>query len=115
MDNFHYQTAEFLSKLLDEQFSAGKFKFGLDPILGLIPWVGDFFSFLLSLYIVWIGIQLNLPQAKISQMVGNVVFDFILGLIPIVGDLSDFVFKANKRNMEILRAHLATISDGEIV
>ncbi len=112
----HLKFAEILTKLLDNQFKIGRFRFRLDPLIGAIPGIGDFIAFLICLYIVRIGIQMRLPANKIAQMLGNVMLDFVIGLIPFVGDAIDFVFKANSRNMEIIRQHhSADFVEGVIV
>lgn len=113
--NWHFQIAQTLTKLLDTQFGLGRFRFGLDPLLGLIPGLGDAVSLLVSIYIVWIAVELRLPQERISRMLSNVFVDFILGLVPVVGDISDFAFKANSRNLEILKDYApGRLFEGEI-
>ncbi len=102
----HLKTASILTKLLDEEFKIFGFKFGLDPLIGLIPGIGDSIAFFLSLYLLWIAVNLNIPNNKKFQMLFNIVFDFLLGLIPFIGDISDFIFKANSRNLKILKDYL---------
>lgn len=102
----HLRAAEQLTHILDTQFSFLGACFGLDPILGLIPGVGDAASTLLSLYLVWIGTQLELPSHKLAQMLGNSVLDFLVGIVPVLGDIGDFAFKANSRNLALLKQHL---------
>ena len=76
---------------------------------------GDVFTTLLSFYIVWIGVQMKLPQDKIAQMVGNVMLDFLLDFIPVLGQIADFAFKANIRNLEILKQYApSNITEGKI-
>ena len=111
----HLRIARALTEFLENKFSIGRFKFGFDPIIGVIPGFGDLVTTVISLYIVWIGIQMRLSQQKIIEMVGNVLVDFLIGLFPIIGDLTDAVFKANSRNMKILEQHLSNIIEGEIV
>ncbi|CDH60827.1 hypothetical protein RO3G_10750 [Lichtheimia corymbifera JMRC:FSU:9682] len=79
---------------------------GVDPIIGLIPVIGDFAGMLLALYLVQIAMQVDLPQPVVSQMMTNVVLDFLVGLVPIVGDLMDIAFKCNTRNAVLLENHL---------
>lgn len=100
--NNHLALAKDLTRLLETQFRIRNFKFGLDPILGLIPGVGDFVALILSFYIVWIGIQMRVPPDKLVLMMGNIAYDFFLGIIPILGDIADFTFKANTKNLKIL-------------
>lgn len=83
------------------------FKFGLDPILGLIPGLGDAIPLILGGYIVFVGVKLDLPPEKITKMIGNLVADFFLSSIPVVGDISDLVFKANVKNLNIIKEHLS--------
>ena len=111
----HLKIAERLAKELDTKFQVGRFKFGLDPLIGLVPIFGDIFTTALSLYIVWIGVQMKLPGEKIAQMIGNVVFDFLLDFVPILGQIADFAFKANIRNLEILRKYSLDYVEGKIV
>lgn len=96
-----------LAQLLDEAFTIPvlKVKVGLDPLIGLIPVVGDWISNGLNLYIVVEAIRMGVPKLLLARMIGNVVFDAILGIVPIIGDLLDIGFKANKRNVELLVAH----------
>lgn len=79
---------------------------GIDPLLGLFPVVGDAISAALASYIIWEARQLGLPRWKIARMIGNVAVDTTIGAIPLAGDLFDVVFKANRRNLAILRKHL---------
>jgi hypothetical protein len=99
----HLKTAERITNLLENKFSLFGYRFGFDPILGLFPGVGDFIPFLLSAYMVWIGARMGLPAEQLGRMVTNVVLDVIIGFIPLLGDLGDFAFKANSRNLAILK------------
>lgn len=98
----HLRFASTLTNILENQFSILGFRFGLEPLLGLIPGLGDVLALLLSLYLIWVGIQMNLPGEKIGQMLFNVILDFIIGLVPIAGDIGDFAYRANHRNLMIL-------------
>lgn len=111
--NFHYKTAVFLTDLLEERFQAGKFKFGLDPVLGLIPGLGDIVTIVLASYLVWIAKELAVPEEKIGVMLRNITVDLVIGLVPFFGDIGDFVFKANSRNLAIIREHLESLEKKE--
>lgn len=102
----HAQIAAKLSKFLDSKFSVFGFRFGLDPLLGLIPGLGDSISLLVSCYIVWIAYRLKVPWTTIIKMIRNLGIDYVFGIIPIVGDIADFFYKANLKNMELLRKHI---------
>src|SRR5262245_9425173 len=73
-------------------------RIGLDPILGLVPWVGDTLTALFSLYLIGSAIQYRAPKIVILRMAMNVAFDYLLGIIPFVGDASDFFVKSNRWN-----------------
>jgi hypothetical protein len=79
---------------------------GLDGILGLIPGVGDAATGLVGLYIIYQARQAGAPGWLLGRMVGNVALDTAIGSIPVVGDLFDVGFKANRRNLRLLRRHL---------
>ena len=112
----HLRTASYIADLLDNKFKILGFRFGIDPILGLIPGGGDLVSLALSSYIVWIGIKAELPKKKIVEMVRNTALDFVVGLVPLLGDAVDFTFKPNLINLEILRQHLEKdVMEGEVV
>jgi hypothetical protein len=100
----HIRLAHFLAVLLDAKFNLFGVRFGLSAI-NVIPGIGDITDVLLSLYIVWIGIQIKLPSEKIARMLGNIVFSFFLGLIPIIGDFVYIWYKPNLRNLNILKTH----------
>ena len=99
---------EALSHLLDSAFQipGTNQRVGIDAILGLLPGIGDLVSTVLASYIIWEARQLGLPRWKIARMIGNVAVDTTVGAIPLAGDLFDVAFKANRRNMKILRDHL---------
>ena len=99
---------EALARLLDSAFPipGTNQRVGIDAILGLIPAIGDLVSTALASYIIWEARQLGLPRWKIARMIGNVAVDTTVGAIPLVGDLFDVAFKANRRNMKIVRDHL---------
>lgn len=115
----HLQIAEAIAKLLDSQFGVGKLKFGLDPIIGLVPWIGDALTIGFSLYLFYIAQILNLPRSAKSQILRNIMIDAVLSVIPFVGDVGDFFFKSNQRNWEIIKKHAkikdTIVEDAEII
>lgn len=115
MEN-HLRTATTVANLLDNQFSFFGRRFGINGLLGLIPGAGDIITTALSAYIVWIGIQMRLPVAKIGEMIGNVAINFFIGLIPVVGDAVDFFHHANLKNLRILQDYAKDhVVEGEIL
>jgi hypothetical protein len=81
------------------------FRFGLDPILGLIPGVGDLVSPLFALGIFFQARDLRVPRVVQLRMIINVAIDVLTGFVPLIGDLFDFAWKANNRNMALLERH----------
>jgi hypothetical protein len=97
-----------LADLLDSSFRVPgtNIRFGLDSILGFLPLVGDSISALPALYLIYRAKRLGVPDAVIGQMLGNVVIDLLVGSVPVLGDLFDVAFKANRRNIALIRAHI---------
>ena len=107
-----------VSRLLDSAYEVPgtKYRFGLDPIVGLVPGIGDLVSPLFTIALLWQSHDLNLPRVVQMRMLFNVVIDTVIGVVPLVGDLFDFAWKANDMNMTLLERHafeehLAAVSD----
>ncbi|WP_266080085.1 DUF4112 domain-containing protein [Haladaptatus caseinilyticus] len=83
------------------------FRVGIDPILGALPVAGDVISAGLSLYIVLEAGRLGVSFTTLLRMIANVSIDVVGGAIPIVGGIVDAVWKANKRNLELVLDELA--------
>ena len=81
-------------------------RFGLDALIGLFPAVGDIITTALSLFIVHEAYQLGAPRHVIVRMLGNVALDGVFGAVPLVGDAFDVLWRANRRNMRLLREWL---------
>jgi hypothetical protein len=100
--------ARTLTRLLD---SAAKIpgtgiRFGLDPILGLVPGLGDVAGAALACYLVLLAQRLGAPRAVLLRMLGNVAADTIGGTVPLIGDAFDVAFKSNTRNLALLERAL---------
>ncbi|HZI27130.1 MAG TPA: DUF4112 domain-containing protein [Gemmatimonadaceae bacterium] len=80
-------------------------RFGLDPILGLIPGLGDFVSPLFTIGILWQARDLSIPKVVQLRMIFNVAIDTLVGIVPVAGDLFDVAWKANDMNMALLERH----------
>ncbi|ELZ65141.1 DUF4112 domain-containing protein [Haloferax sp. Atlit-10N] len=95
-----------VSFYLDEAFEipGTNYRIGLDPILGLVPGVGDATASALSAYILVEAAMLGVPRATLARMLGNVVLDATVGSLPVVGDVFDAAWKANARNVRLLEA-----------
>lgn len=95
---------------MDDQFKVPfvNFRFGLDPIISLIPWAGDLVSFIISALILTALVRNGMPFSLIAKMVANIVFDLLIGLIPLAGSITDFFFKANRRNLKLAKEYFET-------
>ncbi len=96
------------SRLMDTAFGipGTKFRIGLDPIIGLIPGLGDLISTVISGYIIYLAMRFNLPKDLLRKMIFNVGLESVVGTVPFIGDLFDAYYKSNIRNLEILEQHL---------
>jgi len=97
-----------LAKFLDEsiQIPGSNYRVGFDGIIGLIPVVGDLVTAGLALYIVREATALGVSRKLLLKMLFNVGVDLLGGTVPIAGDALDFVWKANRKNIRLLNAHL---------
>jgi hypothetical protein len=93
-----------LARLMDSAFKipGTTLTIGLDPLIGLIPAVGDVITTGVSLVILYDAIRLGATGRQILEMVANICVDFLLSEIPILGDAVDAFFKANIRNLQVM-------------
>jgi hypothetical protein len=93
--------------LLDNAFRVPgtQIRFGLDPILGLFPGIGDLATPVLSVLILVHGARVRVPKIVLARMVLNALIDFVVGAIPVLGDLFDFGWKSNAWNLALLERH----------
>lgn len=95
------------ARLLDSQFRVPgtRFRFGLDPILGLIPGLGDIAGPIFGLVVVAHAWKLGVPKIVMARMLVNAGIDAALGLVPLLGDAADVFWKANQANVRLLEQH----------
>ncbi|GCF86327.1 hypothetical protein GSbR_29270 [Geobacter sp. SVR] len=84
----------------------GGAKIGIDPLIGLIPWVGDLLGALVSSFILSEAARLGIPKSVLLKMAFNTALDALIGAVPFLGDLFDFAWKANMRNVRLLEHYL---------
>ena len=108
-DHATFAEIEHLAEWMDSRWRipGTSWRFGLDGLIGLVPGIGDTVTLLLSLYIVGLGVRLGASPATVLRMLVNVALDALIGAIPILGDVADVAFKANKRNLALLRREFA--------
>ena len=80
-------------------------RFGLDPIVGLIPGAGDIVTGFFSAMMLLHAVRLRIPKVIIVRMMANTALDLLTGVVPLLGDLFDAGFKANLRNLALLERH----------
>ena len=98
-------TAELLAKILDTtvKIPGTPFYLGLDPLLGLIPGIGDVLANLIGTVILILAARLQVPQIVIVRMSLNLLINGTIGTIPILGDLFSVWFRSHARNADLLR------------
>ncbi|HEX5387187.1 MAG TPA: DUF4112 domain-containing protein [Gemmatimonadales bacterium] len=103
-----YQRLERASWLLDNavRIPFTRFRIGLDPLLGLVPGVGDAIGAAISGWIVVEAARFGVSRSMLLRMLGNIAMDTIVGSVPGIGDLFDFAWKSDAMNLALLRRHL---------
>jgi hypothetical protein len=95
------------ARLFDSAFRipGTNIRFGIDPLIGLVPGIGDLASPVLSLFMIWQGAKMRVPKVVLARMVFNAAIDALSGAVPVVGDLFDFGWKATEWNLALLERH----------
>ncbi len=99
---------KWLALVMDEfvRLPGTKFRFGLDPIIGLIPGLGDTASALISAFSLIYAARCGVPRVTLARMSLNILINEIVGIIPGLGDAFSFWFKSNARNYQLLQEHI---------
>jgi hypothetical protein len=102
-----------LARIMDTAFAipGTRIRFGADTIIGLAPGVGDLVTQAVAAYIIYEAHRLGVPRHKLLRMGGNLAVDTVIGAVPLLGDVADMFFRANKRNMRIIREHFEGLPD----
>lgn len=97
----------WLAKILDDliRIPGTNKRVGLDPLLGLIPGVGDGVSAIAGLGLLWAGKKQQVPRSVYVRMGANWAMNAIIGVIPFVGDAFSFWYKSNRRNYALMKAY----------
>ncbi|MFN7116625.1 MAG: DUF4112 domain-containing protein [Saprospiraceae bacterium] len=95
------------AEILDNRFRIPilNVRFGIDSLIGLVPYVGDMAGFAVSGLLLIVMARNGASGMVALKMVGNILLDSAVGIIPILGDLFDFRYKANTRNVRLLQEH----------
>lgn len=96
-----------ISRLMDSKFSipGTRIRFGLDPLIGLFPGIGDLGTYGVSLTLIYTMYRHGASTLLVSRMIVNATIDAIFGSIPVFGIFFDLWFKANNRNVKLLREY----------
>ena len=99
--------ARYLAELLDRRFTipGTSIRIGLDPILGLVPGVGDLLANLTGSAILFIAAQFNIPKIVLLRMGLNIAINAMIGAIPIFGDIFSIWFRSNVKNVQLLERY----------
>jgi hypothetical protein len=97
--------ADILAKVMDTtiRIPGTSWYIGLDPLLGLIPGIGDVFANLIGTVILGLATRLQLPRVVLARMSLNLLINGSVGAVPIVGDLFSVWFRSHSRNAALLR------------
>lgn len=106
--NQQLRRLDILADWLDSRFKVPgtDIRFGLDAVLGLVPGIGDGMLALPSVYLIASAHSLGVPKLTLLRMGWNVLIDMMIGAIPLIGDIFDIGFKANRRNIALIKKHL---------
>ncbi len=96
-----------IAHVMDNLFKVpgSNWRFGLDPLLGLLPYYGDTIANLVSAAVLSQAGRFGVPRIVIARMAMNVLINAIVGSVPVFGDAFSFWFKSNARNYELLQRH----------
>lgn len=99
----------WLATIMDEflRVPGTKIRFGLDPLIGLIPGIGDTGSAMVSAFALIRAARSGVPKILLARMSVNILINELIGIVPVVGDAFSFWFKSNVRNYAILKEHTA--------
>ena len=97
------------ASFLDNRFRipGTNIRFGIDFLIGLVPYIGDVVGFAISGLLVMVMARKGASGMALVKMVGNVWIDGAIGAIPLLGDLFVFLYRANLRNLQLLKEHYA--------
>ncbi|WP_210272763.1 DUF4112 domain-containing protein [Chthonobacter rhizosphaerae] len=86
-----------------------RLRFGADSVIGLVPGIGDAATLCLSAYLVYEAQKIGVPDRILRKMLANIAVDAAIGAVPLLGDVADVFFKANLKNMALIRQHIAAL------
>lgn len=99
--------AHTLAHWLDDRFTipGTNIRFGLDPVISLIPGAGDWLAGMASSYFLVLGVREDVPASVLGRMGVNIILDVVIGSVPLLGDIFDVGWKANTKNAKLLEKY----------
>ena len=106
--NESLRRARVVATVLDDaiRIPGTNIRFGLDPVIGLVPGLGDLLGGAASAYIILEAARAGASASILVRMAANVGIDTLIGALPVIGDLFDFAWKSNARNVRLLARHV---------
>jgi hypothetical protein len=97
-----------LARVMDSAFQipGTNIRMGVDALLGLLPGIGDAIAATISSYLIWEAKQMGVSKLVLARMAGNVAIDTVIGAVPFAGDIFDVAYKANMKNIALLKKHV---------
>lgn len=102
-----FKGLQSMAELLDNRFRipGTNIRFGIDGIIGLVPYVGDVATFIVSGYLITILARKGASGMLVLKMLFNILVDGVVGTIPFLGDILDFRIRANTKNVNLMLEH----------
>lgn len=104
---------------MDLRFNVFGVRFGIDPLLNIIPGMGNVVAAATSLYLMWIAYQLKVPTQIYMKMLWNIAVDYVFGVVPVIGIVFDVFYRANVKNFALVETYftpdiiIGEVMDGE--
>ncbi|MEK7533656.1 MAG: DUF4112 domain-containing protein [Patescibacteria group bacterium] len=112
----HIDFARRLTRVMDLRFNVLGIRFGIDPMLDIIPGLGNILATVTSFYLFWIAYQLRVPAWVYVRMLWNISVDSLFGVIPYIGIVLDIFFRSNVKNFALLESYFdPDILVGEVI
>lgn len=101
---------------MDLRFRVFGIRFGIDPLLDIIPGLGNIVAALTSCYLYWIAYQVKVPRWVYLRMAWNISVDYLFGIVPYIGIVLDVFFRANVKNLALIEKYFdSDILIGEVI
>ncbi len=112
----HIAFAKRLTQVMDLKFHVIGIRFGIDPLLNIIPGVGNILAAATSFYLFWIATRLKVPKRVYWRMLWNILVDYVAGVVPYIGIVFDIFYRANAKNLVLIEQYFdPTIIEGEVI